>query len=255
MPTAIRRLLSLLILVFPILLTAQRPTIEDFTMSGDTYLLGDECFRLTDEEDYSSGSIWYKQPISLLSPFNIELTIMAGCQDGDGADGMVFMFANRPNRTGYRGEGIGFAGLSPSLGIEIDTWRNYHLYDPAEDHLAFLVNGRVGHFSDDATPTVIPNLEDCQRHKFAVRWKPDYQSVVVEIDGEPVMIGSFDLVNSIFRGSDVVYWGMSAATGRYNNYHEVCFDRLSYNEKPTPWWDLSLPFLQEQKMTLLASSK
>jgi hypothetical protein len=253
MPIAFRCLLSFSLFIFPLLIAAQRPTIEDFTMSGDTYLLGDECFRLTEEEDYSSGSIWYKRPISLLKPFSIELTIMAGCQDGDGADGMVFMFTNRPNRTGYRGEGIGFAGLSPSLGIEIDTWRNYHLYDPAEDHLAFLVNGRVGHFSDDSTPTIIPNLEDCQRHKFTVRWKPEYQSLVVEIDGQPVMIGSFDLVNTIFRGTDVVYWGVSAATGRYNNYHEVCFDRLSYQAQPKPWWDMSMPFLQFHNKILLAS--
>lgn len=244
-PTAYRLLLPLILLFFCANLQAQRPTIEDFTMSGDTYLLGDECFRLTDEEDYSSGSIWYKRPISLLSPFSIELSIMAGCQDGDGADGMVFMFASQPNRVGFRGEGIGFAGLRPSLGIEIDTWRNYHLYDPAEDHLAFLVNGQVGHFNDDAKPTIIPNLEDCQRHKFTVRWKPDYQSLVVEIDGEPVMIGSFDLVNAIFKGSDVVYWGVSAATGRYNNYHEVCFDRLSYQTPTQPWWHL--PRLGEER--------
>ena len=47
--------------------SAQRPTIEDFTMSGDTYLTDDDCFRLTDELDYSSGSIWYRKPISLTS--------------------------------------------------------------------------------------------------------------------------------------------------------------------------------------------
>ena len=44
---------------------SQRPTVEDFTMSGDTYLTEEECFRLTDEIDYSSGSIWYKVPIDL----------------------------------------------------------------------------------------------------------------------------------------------------------------------------------------------
>lgn len=231
---------------------AQRPTVEDFTMSGDTYLLGDECFRLTEEQDYSSGSIWYKRPISLLAPFSIELSIMAGCQDAEGADGMVFIFTNRPNMVGSRGEGIGFAGMRPSIGIEIDTWRNYHLYDPAEDHLAFLVNGHVGHFDDSSKPTLIPNLEDCQRHKFAVRWKPEYQSIVVEIDGQAIMIGNFDLVNTIFKGSDVVYWGVSAATGRYNNFHEVCFDRLSYQE-PKPWW--SLPGPDENRVLLAGRLK
>ncbi len=63
------------LLIFPLL--GQRPTVEDFTMSGDTYLTEEECFRLTDEEDYSSGSIWYKIPIDLTQAFSIRLSIMA----------------------------------------------------------------------------------------------------------------------------------------------------------------------------------
>jgi|GEM_PF-789989 len=220
--------LTLFILLFTVPhILAQRPTIDDFTISGDTYRTEDDCFRLTEEEDYSSGSIWYERAVSLSAPFAIELQIMLGCQDGSGADGMVFIFAARPNRTGYVGEGIGFAGLVPSLGIEIDTWRNEHLLDPEEDHIAFLANGRVGHFSSFSRPILVPNLEDCTRHRFVVRWQPDLKRLAVEIDGEIVGTINQDVVNQIFGGRDVVYWGMSAATGRYNNYHEVCFDRLS----------------------------
>lgn len=210
----------------------QRPTIDDFTISGDTYRTADDCFRLTEEEDYSSGSIWYERAVSLSAPFAIELQIMLGCQDESGADGMVFIFAARPNRTGYVGEGIGFAGLVPSLGIEIDTWRNEHLLDPEEDHIAFLANGRVGHFSSFSRPILISNLEDCTRHRFVVRWQPDLKRLAVEIDGEIIGTVNQDVVNQIFGGRDVVYWGMSAATGRYNNFHEVCFDRLSMGP---PW--------------------
>ncbi len=206
---------------------SQRPTVDDFTISGDTYRTVDDCFRLTEEEIYSSGSIWYRRPVSISSNFAIELKLMLGCKDGDGADGMVFVFTPQTNRTGFVGEGIGFAGLVPSLGIEIDTWENEHLYDPGEDHLAILVNGRVGHFSESARPILIPNLEDCTRHRFVVRWDPGTQLLSVEIDDDPVIQRTIDLVNGIFRGNDVVYWGVTAATGRYHNYHEVCFDRLS----------------------------
>lgn len=203
-------------------------TIDDFTMSGDTYRTADDCFRLTEEEDYSSGSIWYKLPINLSAPFAIELKIMAGCKDIDGADGMVFIFAPQPNRTGFRGEGIGFAGLRPSVAIEIDTWENEHLLDPGEDHLAFMANGRVGHFSTFSKPVFIPNIEDCTRHYFVVRWAPEAKRLSVEIDRQEITAVQIDLIDNIFGGNNVVYWGMSAATGRYNNYHEVCFDRLSW---------------------------
>ena len=154
---------------------------------------------------------------------------MLGCKDGDGADGMVFMFADRPNRTGWRGEGIGFAGLVPSIGIELDTWRNYHLYDPDEDHIALLVNGRVGHFSEQSQPKIINNIEDCAQHRFSIFWNPDTQNLTIEIRNEEVLNTTIDLRNEIF-GGDTVYFGVSAATGRYNNVHEVCFDRMSYLE-------------------------
>ena len=206
---------------------AQRPFIDDFTIRGDTYRTEQDCFRLTEAIDYSSGSIWYKKPISLNQPFSIDLSIMVGCQDDVGADGMVFVFTSQTNRLGFVGEGIGFGGLVPSVGIEIDTWINYHLNDPKEDHLAIMANGRMGHYNDLAGPNTIPNIEDCLQHSFVVIWRPEIQKLSVEIDGQEVIATQYDLINDIFRGNDVVYWGVTAATGRYNNIHEVCFDRMS----------------------------
>ncbi len=196
-------------------------------MSGDTYLTEEECFRLTDENDYSSGSIWYKRPIDLNHAFSIRLSIMAGCLDDAGADGMVFAFAPRANITGFRGEGIGYSGLAPSVGIEIDTWLNEHLGDPVEDHLSIMLNGRIGHWNDLVGPVKISNIEDCERHGFFVNWNPAAQRLSVEIDGVEVISGQFDLINKVFGGNSIVYWGMTAATGRYHNIHEVCFDRIA----------------------------
>lgn len=205
---------------------AQRPVPGDFTLVGDTYLTKQDCYRLTEAVDYASGSIWYKHPASLVRPFSIELSIMVGCQDEDGADGMVFVFTTEGNQLGYVGEGIGFAGLVPSLGIEIDTWRNYHLNDPEEDHIAIMLNGRVGHRSDLVSPQLIPNIEDCVRHSLVIQYRPDTHVLSVEIDQKEVSAVTVNL-QDVFQGLDAVYWGITAATGRYNNIHEVCFDRVS----------------------------
>ncbi|MEL6926286.1 MAG: L-type lectin-domain containing protein, partial [Bacteroidota bacterium] len=206
----------------------QTATIEEFSIDGDTRQTEQECFRLTEQEDYSSGSIWYKRPIDLTQPFALELRIMLGCKDNDGADGMVFMFADSPNRTGWRGEGIGFAGLVPSLGIELDTYQNYHLHDPYEDHVAVMVNGRIGHFSEFSAAQIIENIEDCQQHRFSIYWDPSTQNLSVEIRNEEVLNVTIDLQNDVFGGRQVVYFGVSAATGRKTNVHEVCFDRMSW---------------------------
>ena len=213
------------LLFAPLFLLAQRPSIDDFTLIGDTYLTTDECFRLTEAVDYSSGSIWYKYPVSLSQPFVVELNILVGCEDEGGADGMVFVMTRKQNQLGYVGEGIGFAGMVPSVGIEIDTWLNYHLNDPKEDHIAIMANGRVGHRSDLAGPNILPNMEDCTLHSLVIFWNPQAQRLSVEIDGQEVIAAQADLIGGIFGGNDEIYWGVTAATGRYNNIHEVCFDR------------------------------
>ena len=41
---------------------------------------------------------------------------------------------------------------------------------------------------------------------------------------------TIDLVNGIFGGNSVVYWGVSAATGRLSNFHDICIKRLVYAE-------------------------
>jgi len=222
----------LILLCLPTVVFSQRAAIDDFDMAGDTYRTDYDCFRLTEERNYSSGSIWYKTPIDITQPFSIDLKVMLGCKDGAGADGMVFVFTGGRYRVGYTGEGIGFAGLRPSVGIELDTWLNEHLNDPIEDHIAIMANGRVGHYNDLAGPLPIPNIEDCAQHHLSVQWDPGTNRLAVLIDYEEVIAAKVDLVNGIFGGQPLVYWGVTSATGRYNNRHEVCFDRLSLGPLP-----------------------
>ncbi|MEL6190487.1 MAG: L-type lectin-domain containing protein [Bacteroidota bacterium] len=217
----------LLLAGFP-LLTAQVLSVEDFTLRGDAYIPEGDCIRLTEAYDYGSGSMWYRYPLSLAEPFTLSLNVMVGCQDTVGADGIVFVMTGRANQLGYMGEGMGFAGLVPSVGIELDTWRNYHLGDPAEDHVAIMFNGRVGHYKDFAVPSPIKNIEDCSIHVLSVIWNPRANKLSVNIDNEEITSTNVDLIKNVFGGLDQVYWGVTAATGRYNNVHEVCFPRLSF---------------------------
>ena len=89
-------------------------------MFGDTYRTEDDCFRLTDEEDYSSGSIWYRRPISLNAPFSIELSILVGCKDADGADGIEVVPGATALLTGSLVvDGCGGAGALTSDGTNV----------------------------------------------------------------------------------------------------------------------------------------
>jgi outer membrane protein OmpA-like peptidoglycan-associated protein len=231
-------LYTFLLFVFsPIfLLRAQTPQITDFRLDGDARQSGGNCITLTPDYQWSSGSIWYKKAISLKSSFDMQLRVMLGCKDRDGADGMVFVFHPYAERTGYRGEGMGFAGLNPAIGIEIDTWQNEHLGDPWQDHVAILRDGSVNHGFNLAGPKWISNIEDCREHDLNINWAANTQTLSVRIDGKEVISLKRDLVGTIFRGKEKVYWGVTSATGNYNNRQAVCFEKLEFElveELPT----------------------
>jgi outer membrane protein OmpA-like peptidoglycan-associated protein len=211
--------------------TQTRLSAEDmanFRLSGDAYMSGGNCFRLTEAMDWSGGSIWYRDAIDLKEPFAMELNLMLGCKDRDGADGMVFIFHPYAMMTGRPGEGMGYSGLRPSLGIELDTWENEHLGDPPQDHIAILSNGSPAHWYNLAGPVKLPNLEDCRPHRIYVKWDPGYDLLSIAVDGVERIRYQGDIIQDAFDGISEVYWGVSAATGRYNNRQEICFEKLEF---------------------------
>lgn len=206
------------------------PKPEDFRMSAQATYKGNQCFQLTYPHEWSSGSIWFNKAISLKEPFSMEFEVFLGCDDEAGADGMVFVFHTQPIANGYRGEGMGFGGLVPSLGIEIDTWENEHLADPPEDHIALLQQGSVSHLYNLKGPITIPNIENCKHNKFEITWNPKLMRLRVSINGKTYLDYQGDIIEEVFFGYTKVYWGVTAATGRYYNRQEICFEKLEFAE-------------------------
>lgn len=55
----------------------------------------------------------------------------------------------------------------------------------------------------------------------------------VFLDSELKMTFASDLVNDIFQGNSTVFWGVTAATGRLSNNHEICIKKLLFTEAKT----------------------
>ncbi|MBK8501837.1 MAG: hypothetical protein IPL46_06300 [Saprospiraceae bacterium] len=181
--------------------------VDDFVLSGDAVEIGDQCVRLTPPIDWASGSAWYRDAIDLNASFQMEMELMFGCDDLGGADGIVFAFTPYQGITGHGGEGMGFAGLRPSLGLEIDTWENEHLSDPPDDHIALLQHGYVNHLYNLKGPIPIPNVEDCQLHQLGIYWDHLTKILSVLLDRKEILSYQDDIVDRIFAGESKVYWG------------------------------------------------
>lgn len=203
--------------------------ITDFRLAGEAFQTGSDCILLTADRPWKSGAIWHKKPVSLRAPFTAELRFMIGCKDEEGADGMVFVLHPLGNQEGFEGEGMGFAGLRPALGIEIDTWTNGHLGDPFEDHIALLRNGNVTHMNNLAEPVRLENLEDCTQHNLRIQWTPSKLQLNVFLDDKQLIQYRADIRHEIFNGIDQIYWGITAATGNYSNRQEICFETLKFS--------------------------
>ena len=223
--------------------------LKEFIVTADARQESDQCFLLTPAEVWKGGSVWYRNQVDLRQSFDMELDLQFGCKDY-GADGMVFIF-HPTLKTGYEGEGIGFGGLKPSLGIEMDTYQNHHLNDPGYDHVALMRDGNIYHQSGITEPIPLRSdfgdVEDCQSHKVRVQWNPLTKILNFQFDESSRISQRIDLVDDIFAGNPIVYWGFTSATGGQHNRHQLCIEKIDFLEVAS--------FDYNTKQELLSSKK
>ena len=210
------------------LLTVCNSLIAQYSYNVNAIQTGCNKHQLTTNANTQLGSVWYQTRIDLNNSFDYTFDVYLGTNDG-GADGLVFVLQNSGlTATGTGGGGIGFQGLpGNSLGIEIDTWANSGACpsdngDPIPDHIGILKNGSPVHCSTNslAGPVVVGaggNIEDGQVHAFRVKWDATLKLIEVYFDGPLVLSKTEDMVNTIFGGNPLVYWGFTGSTGGANN--------------------------------------
>lgn len=184
------------------------------------------CYTLTQATNTQSGSVWNSTQINLNQPFDFSFNVYLGCKDADGADGIVFILQTVATSVGSTGEGMGFAGVVPSIGITLDTWQNANLNDPAYDHISIQANGVIAHGTDLAGPVPVSatsdNVEDCQWHVLRISWDPVTHFLRSYFDNVLRVQAQIDLIASVFNNNPGVYWGFSAGTGGSNNLQQFC---------------------------------
>ncbi len=197
-----------------------------YILNGSATQNSCNCYTLTQPQNFQSGSVWNATKIDLNNPFDFIFNVFLGCQDDNGADGIVFILQPISTSIGTAGGGMGFQGIVPSVGIALDTWQNTEFNDPPYDHLSIQLNGDINH-ADDIVPLVQasptnPNIEDCQWHTFRIIWDPAAKLLKTFFEGYFIQQANIDLIANVFNNDPMVYWGFSAATGGSNNLQQFC---------------------------------
>jgi hypothetical protein len=108
--------------------------------------------RLTPALSGQAGSAFITDAISLgnnasfSTYFQFQITNNGGIidEDGQGADGIVFVVQTVSNTAGGSGGGIGYQGINNSLGVEFDSWNNGGFNgDISGNHVGIDTNGSV----------------------------------------------------------------------------------------------------------------
>lgn len=218
MRTAYFQLSLLAFLCLPLASKAQ------YQVNNNAFSTSCGCYQLTAAANNQNGSVWNVNLIDLSNPFNFTFDVFLGCNDG-GADGLAFVLQPLSINAGGAGGGLGYAGINPSLAVEMDTYQNNT--DPSYDHMALQTNGVVTHGGANTlagpiqTSATSGNVEDCAWHLLQVNWNPGTQTFQVFFDGNLRLTYVGNIVN-IFGGNPMVYWGFTAATGGANNVHQFC---------------------------------
>jgi len=201
-------------------------SFSQYILNGSATQNNCNCYTLTQAINTQSGSVWNSNKINLNNSFDFNFNVYLGCQDANGADGMVFILQPISTSIGTSGEGMGFDGVSPSVGISLDTWQNINRNDPAYDHIGIQVNGSVTHGADLAGPVQASvssdNIEDCQWHVLRIQWDAINKILYSYFDGALRVQATIDIVATIFNNDPNVFWGFSAATGGANNLQQFC---------------------------------
>ena len=199
-----------------------------YTLNGSATQNNCHCYTLTPDIQTKSGSVWNNNKIDLTQSFSFTYNVFLGCNDANGADGIAFVLQPISTSVGSSGEGLGFAGIVPSIGVTLDTYQNTVNADPVYDHIAIQINGDLNHASANNLVGPVPisalsdNVEDCNWHILKVKWDAPLKKYEVYFDGDLRLSLIKDIVTDIFKGDPLVFWGFTGATGGSTNLQKFC---------------------------------
>ncbi len=200
-----------------------------FQVNGDASVINCKCYQLNQNLPNKSGSVWNINQIDLNQSFDYSFTVNLGCNNNSqwtGADGMVFALQSISTSIGTAGGGMGLGGVSPSVGVYIDTYQNTSHGDPFNDHISINLNGDFNHSTANnvAGPYDLGEIEDCLDDDLRIVWNSNTNTFLVLYNSVLVLNYVGDIVNNVFGGNSMVYWGFTASTGGAYNTHQFCID-------------------------------
>ncbi len=210
------------VLSFIVLIISCQNLLAQYTVNGNASRDACNLYTLTQNAGGQSGSVWNNNKIDLTQSFDFNFDVYLGNLETttEGADGIAFVLQPISTSVGGTGSGLGYGGISPAVGVTLDTYQNSSPdNDPAYDHIAFQLNGDLNHATANniAGPVTAingnNNIEDGAWHSLHIIWDAVAKTLTAFVDGSLRLTTTRDFVASTFGGNPMVYWGFTGSTG------------------------------------------
>jgi hypothetical protein len=189
---------------------------------NDTH--GHKVLRLTNNlsqagSAFSTTAISLDQNASFSTSFQFHFTD----QQNTGADGIVFAVQTVSNTAGGSGGGIGYDGLTNSVGVEFDNWNNGGIDGNSANHVGINIGGSVNSVARENNPGFSLDSGD-----LITAWV-DYDGVndLLEVranttgirPGVAMLSYTVDLVQEL--GATDAFVGFTSGTGSAGADHDI----------------------------------
>ncbi len=206
----------------------------DYVINGNAKEISPACFRLTEKLNNVDGSIWRKDTINLVNPFEINFTLNFG-NDDTGADGMTFSIQrDSRGKSALGNSAFGMRDVKPSLSVEFDI-KESGIQDLPEDHISIFKHGNSVDLKElGPFPMTLAgdNVEDGLDHSVKISWMPaPSNKLKVYFDGQLRATYVSNIIDYIFGGNpENIYWGLTGGTNTNGAEQTVC--NIVFNNLP-----------------------
>jgi hypothetical protein len=176
---------------------------------------------------YNIGSVYYSNQVNVAQGFSTTFTFQIR-PDSDSyttADGMAFVIQN----TGVNALGLstghpGYAGIPDSLAVEFDTFQNFQLADPNNNHIGIqscgVARNSINHASNcnlGLQPNLPLTLADGTPHRVSINYMPGAGGasgrLTVAVDNQFILSSAINLSTLLSLNGNDAWVGFTAGSG------------------------------------------
>jgi hypothetical protein len=181
------------------------------------------------------GSVYYSNQVNVAQGFAtiFTLQITPNSNSYTTADGMAFIIQNSGvNALGISSGHPGYAGIADSLAVEFDTFQNFQLADPNNNHIGVqscgVARNSINHASScnlGLQPNLPLTLADGNPHKVSINYMPGAGGaagqLTVAVDNQFILSSTVNLSTLLSLNGNDAWVGFTAGSGAAFEYGTV----------------------------------